>query len=130
MRTFVLIYIYIFVCRCVYMCVYVHMLLRTSFFHLGSQSPIKLSRAFVMGPNTCTCYYITVTPLLFSPPSILSCFLSSFSQSFSLSDCFGLQLSPPISFCLTLSCQAHNFISVCLCVGLGKKKISTVVTLQ
>lgn len=48
-------------------------------FHVGSRwSPVKLSHAFIMGPRTCTCYYITVAPLLFSPSSLLSCFLSSF----------------------------------------------------
>lgn len=99
---------------------------------LGDWSPIKLSRAFIMGPNTCTRYYIAVAPILFFPCGLLSCFLSSFlSIRLSLSDCFCLQLSCAISFCFTLSCQAHNFIFVFVCrVGVGEGGIPTVMTLE
>lgn len=100
------------------------------FFILAATVLLSCHMPSIMGLNTCTCHYITVGPILFSPSSLLSCFLSSFfSIPLSLSDCFCLQLSLPVSFCLTLSCRAHNFICVCLCVGWGNK-IPAVVTLQ
>lgn len=90
------------------------------FFHLGSQSPIKLSRAFYNGAQYMymLLYHSRATFIFSLQPSLMLPFIFFLNPSLSLTvSASGSRV--PYLFCLTLSCQAHNFICLCVC-GVGQ----------